>query len=83
MKIPRDLSGKQVARLLSRHYGYQLNRTRGSHMTVTLTTTTKEHNVTIPLHRPVRIGTLDRIISDVATFLRVPKGEVSRKLFGP
>ena len=83
MKIPRDLSGEQVARLLSRHYGYQLKRTRGSHMTVTLTTTTKEHSVTIPLHRPVRIGTLGRIISDVATFLCVPKDEVSRRLFGP
>ena len=83
MKIPRNLSGEQVARLLSRHYGNQLKRTRGSHMTVTLTTTTKEHSVTIPLHRPVRIGTLGRIISDVATFLCMPKDEVSRWLFGP
>ena len=82
MKIPRDLSGDQIARLLRRHYGYHLKRTRGSHMTVTLTITTKEHSVTIPLHRPVRIGTLSRIISDVATFLCVPKDEVSRKLFG-
>ncbi len=83
MKLPRDLSGEQVIQLLSRHYNYRLRRTRGSHMTATLTTTTNEHSVTVPHHRPVRIGTLARIVSDVATFLRVPKDEVRRKLFGP
>ena len=82
MKLPRDLSGEQVVQLLSRHYGYRLRRRRGSHMTVTLTTTTEEHSVTVPRHRPVRIGTLGRIVSDVATFLRVPENEVRRKLFG-
>lgn len=83
MKLPRDLSGEQVAQLLRRHFGYQLRRNRGSHMTVTLKTTTKEHSVTIPRHRPVRVGTLSRIVSDVATFLSVPKDEVSERLFGP
>ena len=33
MRLPRDLSGGEVARL-GRHYGYQLSRNRGSHMTV-------------------------------------------------
>ena len=37
MKLPRDLSGKEVARLMVRHYGYRVPRTKGSHMTVTLT----------------------------------------------
>ncbi|MDE2846186.1 MAG: type II toxin-antitoxin system HicA family toxin [Gemmatimonadota bacterium] len=83
MKIPRDLSGEQVVQLLSRNFGYRVRRTRGSHATVTLTTTTKEHSVTIPLHRPVRIGTLSRIISDVATFVGVSKDEIVGKLFGP
>lgn len=83
MKLPRDLSGEQVVQLLSRHYNYRLRRTRGSHMTATLTTTTDEHSVTVPRHRPVRIGTLARIVSDVATFLRVSNDEVRKKLFGP
>ena len=34
MRLPRDLWGGQVARLLGRHYGYRTRRTRGSHMTV-------------------------------------------------
>ena len=36
MKLPRGLSGSEVAGLLARHYGYRATRTKGSHMTVTL-----------------------------------------------
>ena len=82
MKLPRDLSGEDVAGLLGRRYGYRLRRTRGSHMTVTLTTTSGEHSVTIPRHHPVRVGTLSRIVSDVAAFLRAPEDSVRRTLFG-
>ena len=28
MKLPRDLSGNEVAKLLARHYGYRVTRTR-------------------------------------------------------
>ncbi|MCY4507735.1 MAG: hypothetical protein OXG35_12370 [Acidobacteria bacterium] len=55
MRLPRDLSGEQVVQLLRLRYDYQLRRSRGSHMTVTVTTTaTGEHSVTVPRHRPVR-----------------------------
>ena len=37
MKLPCGLSGRGVARLLARHYVYRTVRTRGSHMTLTLT----------------------------------------------
>ena len=40
MKLPRDRSGEEVARLLARHYGYQMSRSKGSHMTVTKTSPT-------------------------------------------
>ena len=30
MKLPRDLSGSEVAKLLERHYGYCVIRTKGS-----------------------------------------------------
>ena len=38
MKLPLDLSVEEFARLLARHYGYRVRRTRGSHMTATLET---------------------------------------------
>ena len=37
MKLPRDLSGTEVVRRLARHYGHRVTRSRGSHMTATLT----------------------------------------------
>ena len=82
MKLPRDLSGTEVARRLARHYGYRVTRTRGSHMTVTLTAEGEQHQVTVPRHREVRIGTLDAIIADVAAFLGLPKHAVRDTLFG-
>ena len=82
MKLPRDLPGNEVAKLLMRHYGYREMRTKGSHMTVTLTIDGNRHSVTVPRHRDVRVGTLDGIIADVAEFLGLPKREVRETLFG-
>ena len=82
MKLPRDLSGTEVARRLTRHYGYRVTRTRGSHMTVTLAAGNDRHHVTVPRHRNVRVGTLDAIIADVAAFLGLPKQAVRDTLFG-
>ena len=59
IKLPRDLSGAEVARRLARHYGYRVTRSRGSHVTVTPTAGGEQHQVTVPRHRDVRIGTLD------------------------
>ena len=47
-----------------RHYGYRVARSRGSHMTVTLTAGGEQHQVTVPRHRNVRVGTLDAIVAD-------------------
>ena len=83
MKVPRDLSGEEVARLLARHYGYRVARTKGSHMTVTRTNAdAKRHSVTVPRHPDLHIGTLDGIVSDVADFVDRPKSEVRETLFG-
>jgi len=82
MRLPRDLSGREVARLLTRHYGYRVARTQGSHMTVMLTVGTDRHSVTVPRHRDIRAGTLDAIAGDVAKFLRLSKREVRETLFG-
>lgn len=83
MKVPRDLSGEKVARLLTRHYGYRVTRSKGSHMTLTRTDAdAKRHSVTVPRHRDLHIGTLDGIVSDVADFLDRPKREVLETLVG-
>jgi predicted RNA binding protein YcfA (HicA-like mRNA interferase family) len=56
MKLPRDLSGAQLARALARA-GYSATRQTGSHLRLT-TASPSEHHVTIPLHDGLRVGTL-------------------------
>ena len=73
MRLPRDLSGEEVARLLGRHYGYQHSRNRGSHMTVTAETPSG----TVPRHRNVSVGTLDVIVGDVAKAFGLAQTEVA------
>lgn len=83
MRLPRDLSGKEIARLLGRHYAYRTRRTRGSHMTDAADTPRgRQHSVTVPPHRSVNIGTLDAIVGDVAGAFGLQKAEVLETLFG-
>lgn len=82
MKLPRDLSGEDLATLLRRRYGYHLVRQKGSHMTLTATLRGVSHNVTVPRHRVIRVGTLSGILSDVATHLAMPRAAVQVDLFG-
>ena len=82
MKLPRDLSGDELANLLVRWFDYQVVRTRGSHMSLVLKIGDTSHSVTIPRHKELRIGTLDGIVGDVARFVGIPKAEVRKRLFG-
>jgi predicted RNA binding protein YcfA (HicA-like mRNA interferase family) len=80
MRLPRDLSGDQLAVLL-RRYGYEVTRQTGSHMRLT-TTREGEHHVTIPRHDSLRVGTLSAILSDVAEHLGIPRQALLEALFG-
>jgi len=80
MKLPRDLGGDELAKIL-RKYGFQTTRQTGSH--IRLTSTTKgERHLTIPKHRPLKIGTLSSILSDVASYLKKDKQIIIEELFG-
>ncbi len=79
MKLPREISGQELAKLLKK-YGYEVTRQTGSH--IRLTTTTKdEHHVTIPAHKCLKIGTLSGILNDVAINFKIDKGELIKELF--
>jgi predicted RNA binding protein YcfA (HicA-like mRNA interferase family) len=78
-KLPRDISGRQLARALSK-YGYQITRQTGSHLRLT-TTTNGEHHVTIPDHDQLKVGTLSGILGEVALHMESPKAEIVEKLF--
>lgn len=79
MRLPRDLTGDELARAL-RALGYQTTRQTGSHMRLT-TTQKGEHHVTIPRHNPMRVGTLSGILADVATHFKTTRDDIAEKLF--
>jgi predicted RNA binding protein YcfA (HicA-like mRNA interferase family) len=80
LKLPRDLAGTHLARLLQR-YGYKVTRQTGSHMRLTSVSSGHEHHVTIPAHDPLKIGTLSAIMNDVAGHLGLTRRALEEELF--
>jgi predicted RNA binding protein YcfA (HicA-like mRNA interferase family) len=80
MKIPRDLTGDGLIKLLSK-YNYKVTRQSGSHIRLT-TQLNGEHHITIPNHSPIKIGTLSAIINEIAIHFRKTKDELMHELFG-
>jgi predicted RNA binding protein YcfA (HicA-like mRNA interferase family) len=80
LKLPRDLSGNELARALGR-VGYRIVRQSGSHLRLTADSA-PAHHVTIPAHSPVKVGTLAAILGDVAAHLKTDRDELLRRLFG-
>ena len=56
MRIPRQVSGAEVAKAL-RELGYDRVRQDGSHIRLT-SSVNGTHHVTIPNHKPLKLGTL-------------------------
>ena len=79
MRIPRDIDGDKLTGLLSK-FGYDITRQTGSHVRLT-TSRNGEHHLTVPKHRPLKVGTLNAIITDVANHLGLSKEQVIRELF--
>ncbi len=80
MKLPRDISGRELAKKLGK-YGYQTTRQTGSHMRLTSTLKGPEHHITIPAHDFLKIGTLNGILDNVAAYLEIEKETLIRELF--
>ena len=79
MKLPRDLSGADLARALAK-VGYRVTRQTGSHLRLTADSPT-QHHVTIPAHDPLKVGTLSGILGDIAVHLKIERDELLRRLF--
>lgn len=81
MKTPRNLTGSELAKLLSKKFGYEITRQKGSHIRMT-TQEPSEHHVTVPAHDPLKVGTLSAIFSDIAEHLGLEREELMEILFG-
>jgi len=66
MKVPRDVHASELIKLLKR-YGYIVTRQTGSHIRLSKRLESGDHAITIPNHRPIKIGTLQAIAKDVCS----------------
>jgi predicted RNA binding protein YcfA (HicA-like mRNA interferase family) len=64
VKLPRGVPADRVIRALE-HLGYRVVRQKGSHIRLRHDAP-PVHSITIPLHKPLKTGTLHGILVEVA-----------------
>ena len=79
MRLPRDISGDDLAKALG-GYGYQITRQKGSPLRLT-TQRGGEHHITIPRYSPLRVGTLRAILDKVGAHIGVDRQELLAELW--
>ncbi len=60
-KLPRNLSGLQVIKILSK-LGFQSIRQKGSHVVLEKISNNERWGRVVPLHKEIKIGTLHSIL---------------------
>jgi predicted RNA binding protein YcfA (HicA-like mRNA interferase family) len=79
MRLPRDLTGQQLVAALAK-LGYRVTRQSGSHIRMT-TDEKGMHHLTIPDHRPIKVGTLSAILRDVEHHHGLGREDLLTRLF--
>jgi predicted RNA binding protein YcfA (HicA-like mRNA interferase family) len=79
-KIPRDISGREMAKLI-KIYGYNIVKEKGSHIRLLSNFKGSEHKITIPDHKHIKIGTLNNILNDIGSYLKLSKEQLIHELF--
>ena len=79
MKLPRDLSGPDLIKVLCKHFGYHQINQEGSHI-ILETNTPQHHRLAVPNHSSLRLGTLNAILNAVARAKATQKSEILEKL---
>ncbi|MCD6595040.1 type II toxin-antitoxin system HicA family toxin [bacterium] len=80
MKIPRDLSSRELIIVLEK-FGYSVIHQTGSHIKIR-TEQEGVHSITIPAERELKVGTLNSIILEIAHHFQITKWELIASLFG-
>jgi predicted RNA binding protein YcfA (HicA-like mRNA interferase family) len=79
MRIPRDIDGSDLINALAK-MGYAKTKQAGSHIKLT-TKQNGEHHATIPNHSPIKMGTLNNILKDIAEHFGISKEDLIEKIF--
>ena len=75
MRLPRDLYGRDVAHVLCTRWGNAKVNQVGSHI-ILQTEAPKHHRLSVPDHKPLRTGTLNAILREVAAAKGVTREEI-------
>jgi predicted RNA binding protein YcfA (HicA-like mRNA interferase family) len=78
MKLPRDLSGQDLAKKLKK-LGYEISHQTGSHIRLT-TQRNGEHHITVPAHNPLKIGTLNSILRTISAHFEISREEILKRI---
>jgi predicted RNA binding protein YcfA (HicA-like mRNA interferase family) len=79
MKVPRDLSGAQLVKVLGRDWGYRVVHQEGSHL-ILQTDVPTHQRLSVPNHNPVRVGTLNSIVRAVSAHIGVERQQLLEAL---
>lgn len=79
MRLPRDLSAEDLIKALAK-LGYEITRQTGSHIRLT-TQENGEHHLTIPAHDPLKVGTLNSIVRDIANHFGLEREDLLNRIF--
>ena len=71
-KLPRNITGRYLCSFLKK-YGYVITRQTGSHIRLSRTSNNQVHHLTIPDHKPIKVGILNKILTDIANNLNISK----------
>ena len=73
-KLPRNLSGKEVVKILCNKFGFKVSRQRGSHVVLVKHEEGKKIVTVVPLHDELAVGTLRGVLElakvDLEEFLK-------------
>ena len=79
MKLARDLSGDDLAKVLCRNWRYHVVHQEGSH--IVLETEEPSHQrIVVPAHRYLRVGTLNSVLRAVASHKGIEREDILRSL---
>ncbi len=61
-KLPRNLSGEKVVKILCKRFGFSISRQRGSHVVLVKCESGRKVVTVVPLHDELAIGTLRGVL---------------------
>lgn len=79
MKLPRDVSGRELAKVLIQSWGYRQVHQVGSHI-ILQTDQPTPHRLSVPDHNSLRVGTLNGILRAVAEVKRISREDIVASL---